>query len=492
MAVCAGDRRAAMRRTAVHWTGGIYVIIASWLSGGGNCQVTPHHATAAPAARPRNLEGSGMIRALGLALLLIAAGPLAAEAPKGDVPELGGRSATPIGVRTLTFRFPGRPDVTRPDGKGGFATAVRVLPVTIWYPSTGGDQHVRYVYKTSPVPTVPAGRVPASVSVAGAAAADAPPAPGRFPLVVISHGFLNRAVMFSDLAEIIASKGYVVASIDHGDLDDLAVSRDFAFMKVVANRAADQRLVIDELTRRAAGTDAFWLHVDATRMALAGYSMGGYGALATAGATYDLASPVFRHAPPGTATLLASAPPPVTLKALIAFAPWGGGQPLRVFDGNGLAKVTVPSLFIDGDQDDVADFAGGVRYIFDGVRGDRYLLVYQNARHNIATNATPPELQGQFEYRERQDEPVWRKDRILAINAHMITAFLDWQLKGRADRRTYLDVPVEHAADGVWPVRPGVDVGAAIAQPGTEPHAYWPGFQRRWALGLELIHKAAQ
>ncbi len=432
-----------------------------------------------------------MIRALGLALLLLAA-PVAAQAPVGDAPELGSRTPTTIGVRTLTLRFPGRPDVTKPDGKGGFATAERVLPVTIWYPSAGGDQHTRYTYSTTPVPTVPAGRVPASVSVAGAAAADAAPAAGRFPLVVISHGFLNRAVMFSDLAEIIASKGYVVASIDHGDLDDYAVSRDLAFIKVVANRAADQRLVIAELTRRAAIPDTFWSHVDAHRIALAGYSMGGFGALAAAGADYDPASPLFRLAPPGSAALLASAPPPPNLKALIAFAPWGGGQPLRVFAPAGLAKVTVPSLFIDGDQDDVADFAGGVRYLFDGVAGDRYLLVYQNARHNIATNASPPELQNQFEYRERQDEPVWRKDRILAINAHMLTAFLDWQLKGLADRKAYLHVPVPRSNDGVWPVRQGEDVGAATAAPGAEPRGYWPGFQRRWALGLELIHAAAR
>jgi len=432
-----------------------------------------------------------MIRALCLALLLLAA-PVAAQAPLGDAPELGSRARQTIGVRTLTLRFPNRPDVTRPDGKGGFATAERVLPVTIWYPSAGGEQHNAYSYKTSPVPTVPAGRVPATVSVAGAAAADAPPAAGRYPLVVISHGFLNRAVMFSDLAEILASKGYVVASIDHGDLDDLAKSRDLAFIKVVANRAADQRLVIAELTRRAGGSDPLWSHVDARRIALMGYSMGGFGALATAGADYDPGSALFRLAPPGTAALVASAPPPANLKALIAFAPWGGGQPLRAFAPAGLAKLTVPSLFIDGDQDDVADFAGGVRYLFDGVAGERYLLVYQNARHNIATNATPPELQGQFEYRERQDEPVWRKDRILAINAHMLTAFLDWQLKGMAGSKAYLDVPTPRAVDGTWPVKQGEDVGAATARPGVEPRGYWPGFQRRWALGLELIHGAAR
>ena len=35
-----------------------------------------------------------------------------------------------------------------------------------------------------------------------------------------------------------------------------------------------------------------------------------------------------------------------------------------------------------------------------------------------------------FVTREFFDEPVWRKDRITAINQHFVTAFLDLNLKG--------------------------------------------------------------
>jgi predicted dienelactone hydrolase len=431
-----------------------------------------------------------MIRSLCLVLLIVAT-PLRAAAPIGDAPALGSRTAQPVGVRAIEMRFANRPDVTHPDGQGGFATATRRLPLLVWYPAAGGDQHTSYDYETSPVPTVAPGTVPAIVHVPGAAARDAAPAAGRFPLLVISHGFLNRAAMFSDLAEILASRGYVVAVIDHGDLDDMKASRDFAFLNVIAHRADDQRLVIAEIARAADGKDAFWSHVDPARTALAGYSMGGYGALQTAGATIDAASPMFAVAPKGSAALLAPVPVPTNLKALITFGPWGGGQPLRIFAGDGLARVKLPSLFIDGDQDDVADYAGGVRWLWAGMGGDRFLLTYQNARHNIATNETPVELRGRFEYRERQDEPVWRKDRILGINAHMITAFLDWQLKGQADARAWLAVPVESANDGKWPVAPGVNVGDATAVPGQAPLDYWPGFQRRWALGLRMEHMGA-
>ncbi|WP_188945497.1 alpha/beta hydrolase family protein [Polymorphobacter multimanifer] len=331
--------------------------------------------------------------------------------------------------------------------------------------------------------TVPTGSVPAEVVLAGQAARDAGPAAGRFPLLVISHGFLNRALMFSDLGERLASKGYVVAVIDHGDLADNAVSRELAFLKTVFHRAADQRLVMAEIARRAAGKDGFWSHVDAGRVALAGYSMGGFGALATAGAGYDAASPLFGQAAPGTAALLAATPPPpANLKAVIAFAPWGGGQPLRAFSAAGLGRITLPTLFIAGDEDDVADYKGGIRWLFEQSGGPRYMLTYENARHNVASNATPPELAHRFEYRERQDEPVWRKDRMLAINTHMITAFLDWHLKSDAAARRWLDVPMPRAVDGSWPATARSDAGART----DGPPSYWPGFQRRWAVGLRM------
>lgn len=434
-----------------------------------------------------------MIRHLLLALALMAVPaigqPLAdAGRPLGDAPALGGRGSHVVGVVEETIDLGPRPDATKPDGKGGFAMAIRRLGLVVWYPAHGpAAAGTVYRYPTTPVESVPAGAVPAQVAVPGHAVRDAQAAAGRWPLVLLSHGFANRALMFSDLAEHLASKGYVVVAIDHGDLADLAASRPLAFLNNVIHRAADQRLVMAALTRRAAtaaGTSAgLWAHVDAGRIALAGYSMGGFGALATAGAAYDGASPLFAQGPPGTAALLTQTPPPPpALRALIAFAPWGGASPLRAFTPDGLSRIAVPSLFIAGDADDVADYGGGIRYLFEKASGERTLLTYENARHNVATNGTPTMLAHRFEYRERQDEPVWRKDRMLAINVHFITAFLDWRLKGDAAAARWLTVPTPRASDGQWPLPPGE--AAADRTDGPAPH--WPGFQRRWAMGLRL------
>lgn len=434
-----------------------------------------------------------MIRALLVSLMLIGqatAMPRPDDAPAApipvpaDAPALGGRGLLPVGVDDIVIDGGQRPDATRPPGIDGPAMAQRRLPVTVWYPARAtGQPGVVYRYPTPPVPSVPAGSVPAEVTVPGLATRAAPPASGRWPLVLLSHGFANRALMFSDLAEHLASKGYVVAAIDHGDIEDLAVSRPGAFLNTVVNRAADQQMVIADLGRRAAAGIGLWAHLDASRLAVAGYSMGGFGTLATAGAPYDVAGPLLAMAPPGTAALLAqSAPPPPGLKAYIALAPWGGALPLRAFTDAGLGRLSVPGLFIAGDADDVADYDNGVRWLFEKAGGPRMLLTYQNARHNVATNGTPAMLAHRFEYVERQDEPVWRKDRMLAINVHVITAFLDWRLKDDAAAARWLSVPTPRAADGQWPLAPGQD--AADRTDG--PPQHWPGFHRRWAIGLVL------
>jgi hypothetical protein len=103
------------------------------------------------------------------------------------------------------------------------------------------------------------------------------------------------------------------------------------------------------------------------------------------------------------------------------------------------------------------------------VNSERYLLVFENARHNVGGNPPPPEALGNFTTRAFFDEPVWRKDRISAINQHFITAFLDLYLKGDESKHAYVTIPVKSPA-------------------GSQT---WKGFRPRWAVGLEWHHYAA-
>jgi alpha-beta hydrolase superfamily lysophospholipase len=431
---------------------------------------------------------------LGASLLVAPA--VRAKLP-ADAPELAARGASPVGTQSLTLIDPDRVGVLHPDNIGRFKHYARTLPIEIWYPAVSAANHLQHVTYTMPAPFLGGRKSNPTMrlSFAGEATRDAKPAAGHFPLVVLSHGYNNRAVGFSDLAENLASKGYVVVAIEHGDLDPaIAGSRRASFAQVLMYRSADQRYVIAEIRRRAVSArGGVFKHVDTDDLALAGYSMGGYGAIASAGAGYSPKSPLMAQIPRAlmAGSMEGDDKPVPGLKALILFGPWGGSPAMRMWAPAELGRIAAPALVIDGDRDDIADYATGVRWLFDGMaHSDRYLLTYREARHNIAMNAAPASVANDYLYIDKFDEPVWRKDRILAINAHMITAFLDLHLKGLGERASFLNVPTPVADDGNWPLSEGEMLGAKLAQPTGPSATYWRGFHRRWALGLELTHFA--
>jgi pimeloyl-ACP methyl ester carboxylesterase len=432
---------------------------------------------------------------LAVGLFLIAPGAVQARQALADGPQLSRPGAYPVGVQTLTLTHADQPDLLGSDlAKGVIARSDRVLPVTVWYPATkpaAGAPAVRY---TQPGATPAA---PAVFYKTGTAQADAKPVRGQhFPLVILSHGYRNWATSFSDLAENLASKGYVVASIEHRDLEPSTLPMpQLSFASVLITRVADQRFVIAELAGQADKGPLKDVY-DPEQVALIGYSMGGFGALTTMGAGLDAEGALYKLVPfdllkpfttldPGFASGV-----PKGVKAMVAFAPWGGSPPLRAWSGGSLAGVTTPSLFIVGDQDDVSGYDQGVAWLYAGLTGaDRHLLVYENARHNVALDGATEAEAGRFQALERHEEPVWRRDRILAINRHFITAFLDAQLKNDKAHGALLNVPTPRASDGVWPLAPGASAADRFAGPDDGATAnYWPGFQRRWALGLRLRH----
>ena len=145
----------------------------------------------------------------------------------------------------------------------------------------------------------------------------------------------------------------------------------------------------------------------------------------------------------------------------MAISPWGRAPPYNSWDASGLAGIHIPLLIIAGGQDDVSDFSKGIKPAFDeAVHSDRCLLQYENARHNIGGNPAPPEALSSFVTREFFEEPVWRKDRLMAINQHFVTAFLDLTLKGDETRRAFLHVVPEASDDGKWPLPQGASTGA--------------------------------
>ena len=95
----------------------------------------------------------------------------------------------------------------------------RRVVVDLWYPANvaGGRSSRRSTARVCS-PNRRHHRAPGALHHAGLAVRDAPAAPGRYPLVVVSHGRSNPTIALSWLTENLASKGYVVAAIRHEDL----------------------------------------------------------------------------------------------------------------------------------------------------------------------------------------------------------------------------------------------------------------------------------
>jgi len=419
--------------------------------------------------------------------------------PPSDAPELAARGPYDVGVRTIQLVHAQQADILHLDKTTGKAPLYdRPLTVEVWYPAQiPAGTRIETVYKMPWPGGVTIGGS-ATVDIPDKALRDAAPLSGKtFPLVIVSHGYPGSRYFLSYLTANLASKGYVVAAIDHTD-SVFDAQRDFS--STLINRSRDQLFTIDSIAELAAKPDHF-LHglVDAANTAVVGYSMGGYGALTTAGAGYSDKSMLMKLVPGGYLKPLAASSDEFKkrdlsrLKAIVAIAPWGEQPPFSAWDAAGLAGIHVPALFIAGDHDDVADYANGIRPAFEeAVHSGRCLLGHGNARQNTGGNP-PPNIELPFQMTQAFEEPAWRKDRITSINQHFITAFLDLYLKGDQSKAAYLHVQPEKSNDGKWPVPPQTpDRGAFSSGKDDKGNLFWKGFQRRDALGLEMSCKAAQ
>ncbi|MFY1701175.1 MULTISPECIES: alpha/beta hydrolase family protein [Micromonospora] len=273
-------------------------------------------AAPAPKRRPRS------VRALAVLLLtlvvLLPAGAVAAPPATTSglhLPPPTGRH--PVGTTWLHLTDRERPDQWRPE-------LPRELMVTIWYPAlrtaeppapyTTAEVSARVLAATGlPVPP------DLLTTVRTNSRRDAPVRPGHWPLVLLSPGFTLSRESLTGLAEELASRGYVVAGVDHpyeaygiefpdGRVIGCQVCDEWGTgtpARVVEGRAADLAFLLDQLT----GVRPAWpgaRFVDHRRIAVAGHSIGGASAVHTlrtdrrVDAAAVLDGTLFVPVPPGT------------------------------------------------------------------------------------------------------------------------------------------------------------------------------------------------
>lgn len=406
---------------------------------------------------------------------------------RSDAPQLAPYGSAAVGVTTRTVTNPGQQDIASFKAGAPMPVYDRALTLEVWYPAllaagqAGGGSY-RAITRDGKT----------EVTLHGRAVRDAAPQPagGPYPLLIVSHGYPGNRFLLSHLAENLASKGYVVASIDHADS---TYDRQGPFGSTLLNRSLDQLFVLNAMARLGRSDATLKGLVNADHTALIGYSMGGFGALNTVGAGFTAASVGYAWGTPNGALAQRQAGNPAhaasmdaRIKAAIAFAPWGWNA--GFWDAVGLSGVKTPVLFVAGSADDVSGYSPGVRNLFEGaVNAPRYLLTYENANHNAGapmpapqeTWAPVPTLD--FVPAEHYSDAVWDNVRMNNIAQHFATAFLGKFLKQDAAMDGYLNL-VEYAKDGKM----------SLEKDGSPKpdHSYWKGFPARSAVGLRLEQRA--
>lgn len=150
------------------------------------------------------------------------------------------------------------------------------LRITIWYPAATGAKEQALLIG----PPGKATREIGSVAAQAAFASDVE----RRPVLLLSHGFGGTARVMGWFGIAMARAGYIVVAVDHpgnNAVDKMTVAGAILWW----DRAEDLRIALAAVRQ----DPTIGPHLDLSRLGVAGFSAGGYTALAVSGARTDIA-----------------------------------------------------------------------------------------------------------------------------------------------------------------------------------------------------------
>jgi predicted dienelactone hydrolase len=172
----------------------------------------------------------------------------------------------PVGERHL--------ETTNPTAALRDADHRPLVRVTVWYPAADGS------VETS-LDLGPPGQ---PLFFVGESSPDAPFADAkRRPVILFSHGFGGTARMMAWFTTVMAQQGYIVIAVDHpgnNGLDKMTIPGGSMFW----DRPGDLEAALEKVK----ADPVIGPHLDLKRLGVAGFSAGGFTALAAAGARVDV------------------------------------------------------------------------------------------------------------------------------------------------------------------------------------------------------------
>ena len=202
----------------------------------------------------------------------------------------------------------------------------RPLVADVWYPADAAAAGEPSVYQF----------IPGIEFASDAALAEVPvAADGPYPLVIYSHGSGGLRYVASFFTELLASHGFVVASVDHvgNTAVELVAGGDYDRDQVAYDRVLDVEFLISQmLDASAAGEGLLSGTVDPERIGISGHSFGGFTALASVG---------------GYTNELGTVPGDDRIDAVLAMAPAS-----ELNSTEELEAVDVPTLLVSGTKDE--------------------------------------------------------------------------------------------------------------------------------------------
>ena len=288
-----------------------------------------------------------------------------------------------------------------PTGRGPYAVGVttiesvedmegsgRRFPVEVWYPARAQSNAATASYELK------LGALTlATYDSPLQAVRDAPldHRGSRHPLLVFSHGLGGTRFQSVYMTEFLASHGFVVAAPDHvGNTfaEEINGNNKLSLLEAARVRPGDVSRTLDAVLKRNESWPESLLAygVDASRVAVAGHSFGGFTTYRIAGGTIDSERGDALCAANPTDLFCNEWPPEKPFPAsqeddrfLVALAQAPGGA--LVFEDDGLSQIDVPMMIQAGAADAQTAYATEAVVPFAKLKSPAYLMSIEAGGH---------------------------------------------------------------------------------------------------------------